>query len=67
MPFTCPGQSTGAAGNVPRLNRVVELLEQNLQEEEMTLNRLKVIASEFDVADEAEEDQEQHEEPETTR
>jgi ferritin-like metal-binding protein YciE len=49
------------------MDDVVELLEQNLQEEEMTLNRLKVIASEFDVADEAEEDQEQHEEPETTR
>jgi ferritin-like metal-binding protein YciE len=30
----------------------VELLEQNLQEEEMTLNRLKAIASEFDVAEE---------------
>ena len=31
---------------------VVDLLEQNLQEEEMTLNRLKAIASEFDVAEE---------------
>ncbi len=30
----------------------VELLEQNLQEEEMTLNKLKAIASEFDVAEE---------------
>ena len=36
----------------------VELLEQNLQEEEMTLNKLKAIASEFDVAEEAEEDEE---------
>jgi ferritin-like metal-binding protein YciE len=32
----------------------VELLEQNLQEEEMTLNKLKAIASEFDVAEEEE-------------
>src|SRR5215211_7892506 len=32
----------------------VELLEQNLQEEESTLNKLKAIASEFDVADESE-------------
>lgn len=30
----------------------VELLEQNLQEEEATLNRLKMIASEYDVAEE---------------
>lgn len=37
------------------LGEVVELLEQNLQEEEMTLNKLKAIASEFDVADEDEE------------
>ena len=35
---------------------VVELLEQNLQEEEMTLNRLKAIVSEFDVAEEADEE-----------
>jgi ferritin-like metal-binding protein YciE len=40
----------------------VELLEQNLQEEEMTLNKLKALASEFDVAEEAEE-----EEPSTSR
>jgi len=32
----------------------VELLEQNLQEEETALNRLKAIASEFDVAEEFE-------------
>ena len=35
---------------------VVELLEQNLQEEEMTLNRLKAIASEFDVAEETDDE-----------
>ena len=34
----------------------VELLEQNLQEEEATLNRLKAIASEFDVAEEVDEE-----------
>ena len=34
---------------------VVELLEQNLHEEEMALNKLKAIASEFDVAEEEEE------------
>jgi ferritin-like metal-binding protein YciE len=34
---------------------VVELLEQTLQEEEMALNKLKTIASEFDVAEEEEE------------
>lgn len=37
----------------------VELLEQTLQEEEATLNRLKAIASEFDVAEEVEEDLEE--------
>jgi ferritin-like metal-binding protein YciE len=36
---------------------VVELLEQNLQEEEMALNKLKAIASEFDVAEEMEEEE----------
>lgn len=36
------------------LGDAVELLEQNLQEEESTLNRLKAIASEFDVAEESE-------------
>ena len=35
---------------------VVDLLEQNLQEEEMTLNKLKAIASEFDVAEEMEDE-----------
>ena len=33
----------------------VELLEQSLQEEEATLNRLKMIASEYDVMEEEEE------------
>lgn len=37
----------------------VELLEQNLQEEEVTLNKLKAIASEFDVSEEAEEEEEE--------
>ena len=43
------------------ISDVVELLEQNLQEEEMTLNRLKAIASEFDVAEEGDEDAEEEE------
>ena len=43
----------------------VELLEENLQEEEAALNKLKTIASEFDVADESE-DSEETEEEETT-
>ena len=43
---------------------VVDLLEQNLQEEEMTLNRLKAIASEFDVTDESDEEMEDEEEEE---
>ena len=41
----------------------VDLLEQNLQEEETALNKLKAIASEFDVAEEGEE----MEEAEATR
>ena len=35
------------------LTDAVELLEENLQEEEAALNKLKAIASEFDVTDEA--------------
>ena len=35
----------------------VELLEQNLQEEETALNKLKAIASEFDVAEDLETEQ----------
>jgi ferritin-like metal-binding protein YciE len=38
------------------MSDVVELLEHNLQEEEMALNKLKAIASEFDVAEEEEEE-----------
>jgi ferritin-like metal-binding protein YciE len=38
------------------MSDVVDLLEQNLQEEEVTLNRLKAIASEFDVAEESDQD-----------
>lgn len=43
---------------------VVDLLEQNLQEEEMTLNKLKAIASEFDVTEESDEEMEDAEEEE---
>lgn len=39
------------------LPEAVELLEQNLQEEEAALNKLKAIASEFDVTEEAEEEE----------
>jgi ferritin-like metal-binding protein YciE len=46
------------------MTEVVDLLEQNLQEEEMTLNRLKAIASEFDVAEESDEEMEEDEEEE---
>ena len=35
----------------------VELLEQTLQEEEAALNKLKMIASEFDVTEESEEEE----------
>ena len=35
----------------------VELLEQSLQEEEATLNKLKMIASEYDVMEEEEEEE----------
>jgi ferritin-like metal-binding protein YciE len=37
----------------------VELLEQTLQEEEAALNKLKMIASEFDVTEEVEEEEEE--------
>lgn len=37
----------------------VELLEQNLQEEEAALNKLKMIASEFDVTEEVDEEEEE--------
>lgn len=46
------------------LDDAVSLLEENLQEEEATLNKLKAIASEFDVEDEAvETEDEQDEQP----
>ena len=48
------------------LSDAVELLEQTLQEEENTLNKLKAIASEFEVEDE-ETDEEAEEEEEDTR
>jgi ferritin-like metal-binding protein YciE len=41
------------------LTDAVELLEQNLQEEEATLNKLKALASEFDVSEEMEEEEEE--------
>ena len=44
----------------------VELLEQNLQEEEATLNKLKAIASEFEVEEE-ESDEESEEETASRR
>lgn len=40
------------------MSDAVDLLEQNLQEEEMTLNKLKTLASEFDVSEELEEEEE---------
>ena len=41
------------------MNDAVELLEESLQEEETALNKLKTIASEFDVTEEAEAEEEQ--------
>jgi ferritin-like metal-binding protein YciE len=43
------------------MSDAVELLEQNLQEEEATLNKLKAVASEFDVSEEEEEVEEEEE------
>jgi len=45
---------------------VVQLLEQNLEEEEATLNKLKAIASEFDVAEEDADENVEDAEQETT-
>ena len=45
----------------------VELLEQSLQEEEAALNKLKMIASEFDVAEEGEEEEEAKQRPTGSR
>ena len=39
------------------MSDAVELLEQTLQEEEAALNKLKMIASEFDVTEESEEEE----------
>ena len=39
------------------MSDVVDLLEQSLQEEEMALNKLKSIASEFDVEEEEDEEE----------
>ena len=44
----------------------VELLEESLQEE-AALNKLKAIASEFDVADEAEDAEEMEKETRSSR
>lgn len=41
------------------MSDAVELLEQSLQEEEAALNKLKMIASEFDVTEEAEDEEEE--------
>lgn len=49
------------------LSGAVELLEQNLQEEEATLNKLKAISSEFDVAEESDEETEDEEAPTSSR
>jgi ferritin-like metal-binding protein YciE len=43
------------------MSDAVELLEQSLQEEEGALNKLKAIASEFDVTEEGEEIEEEEE------
>ena len=45
------------------MTEVVDLLEQNLQEEEMALNKLKAIASEFDVAEDVDDEIDAEEEP----
>ena len=44
------------------MSGVVDLLEQNLQEEEMALNKLKAIAAEFDVHEESDDENEEEEE-----
>ena len=46
------------------LTDAVELLEENLQEEEAALTKLKAIASEFDVTDEAEQVEESEDDAE---
>jgi ferritin-like metal-binding protein YciE len=49
------------------MSDAVELLEQTLQEEEATLNRLKAIASEFDVEEEDENVEDEEEETTSSR
>ena len=49
------------------LKDAVELLEQTLQEEEAALNKLKMIASEFDVAEEGENEEEEEKRTTTSR
>ena len=49
------------------MSDAVELLEQNLQEEEAALNKLKAIASEFDVTEEVDVDAEEEEETTSSR
>jgi len=46
------------------LSAAVELLEENLQEEEAALNKLKAIASEFDVTDQQEQPEDSDEDTE---
>jgi ferritin-like metal-binding protein YciE len=46
------------------LSDAVELLEENLQEEEAALNKLKAIASEFDVTDQEEQPEDSDEDRE---
>ena len=46
------------------LSDAVELLEENLQEEEAALNKLKAIASEFDVTDQEEQPEDSAEDTE---
>ena len=48
------------------MNDAVELLEQNLQEEEVALQRLKDIAAEFDVEEEGDENVEDEDEATTS-
>jgi ferritin-like metal-binding protein YciE len=49
------------------LTDAVELLEQTLQEEETTLNKLKAIASEFDVTEEGQDEEEEEEATSSSR
>jgi hypothetical protein len=46
------------------MDEAVDLLQQNLDEEERTLNLLKQLASDYEVEQEGEEDTEEEEEEE---